>query len=354
MTKGEIGLTILHMLSGSYAGREEQSIKLWQFDTDAGELKEIAGVSGIERPSFLAIHPEKKMFAAGSEDFGGEIASYEVDLAEGAIKETSRTKGNGDHPAYVAIDRSGNWLLSVNYSAGNVNVFRLKEDGTIGELTDSVQHQGSGPNEERQDAAHPHSVIEFPIGNLFGVSDLGTDSIVCYQLDKKNGKLRLHQAIEAEGGSGPRHLAFHPRLPIFYSLGELDSAVTAYSFNKEQIEKVQRLPLLPEAFEGDNTAAEVAVSEDGKFLYASNRGDDSIVSFEIDENGSLDHPEFTSSGGEGPRHFTLAPGGGWLIAANEKSHSLAVLKLENGRPLAMAQEIKTTSPVCVKFIPWKD
>lgn len=352
MMKGEIGLAILHMLSGSYAGREDQGIKLWRFDTDAGELTEVAGVGGIERPSFLAIHPEKKMFAAGSEDFGGEIATYRVALAEAAVNETSRIKGNGDHPAYVAIDRSGKWLLSVNYSAGNVNVFRLNGDGTLGELSDSVQHEGSGPNAERQDAAHPHSVIEFPAGGLFAVSDLGTDTITCYQLDEENGKLRLKQGIEAEKGSGPRHLAFHPRLPIFYSLGELDSTVTAYSFTENKIEKVQRLPLLPEAFEGDNTAAEVAVSEDGKLLYASNRGDDSIVSFEIAEDGSLNHPEFTSSGGQGPRHFTLAPGGGWLIAANEKSHSLAVLKLENGRPLAMAQEVKTESPVCVKFLPW--
>ncbi|WP_033542623.1 lactonase family protein [Planococcus sp. CAU13] len=350
MKKGEIGLTILHMLSGSYAGRGEQGIKLWQFDTVAGDLKEIAAASGVERPSFLAVHPERNMFASSSEDFGGELAAFEVDLEEGRIEERGRSKGNGDHPTHVSIDRSGNWLLCVNYSAGSVNVFRLEADNTIGEMTDSIQHEGSGPNAERQDAAHPHSVIQFPDSNLFAVSDLGTDTIYCYELDAENGKLRLQQALEADKGSGPRHLAFHPALPIFYSLEELNSSVTAYSFNEERIEKGQQLSLLPEAFEGDNTAAEVAVSEDGKYLYASNRGDDSIVSFEIDGNGNLHSPEFTSSGGKGPRHFALVPGGGWLIAANEKSDSLAVLKLEDGRPLAMAQKIKTTSPVCVKFI----
>lgn len=352
MKKGEKKLTVYYMLSGSYSSREEQGIKLWKFDPAAGKLEEVLGVSGIERPSFLAVHPERNMFAAGSEDFGGELVTYEVQLAEGAVNERGRSKGNGDHPTHVNIDRSGNWLLCVNYSAGNVNVFRLEKDNTVGELADSIQHEGSGPNKERQDAAHPHSIIQFPDSNLFAVSDLGTDTIYIYELDPATGKLRLHQAIETEKGSGPRHLAFHPALPVFYSLGELDSSVTAYSFGGEKIEKIQKLPLLPEAFEGENTAAEVAVSEDGKFLYASNRGDDSIVSFEIDAEGMLRSPEFTSSGGEGPRHFTLVPGGGWMICANEKSDSLAVLKLEHGRPLAMAQELKTTSPVCVKFIPW--
>ncbi|MFD1032696.1 lactonase family protein [Metaplanococcus flavidus] len=348
-------MVILHLLSGSYASRDEEGVKLWQFDTDAGELKEIAGVSGIERPSFLTVHPSREMFVSGSEDFNGELVSYEVKKDEGTIKEHSRSGGNGDHPAYVTIDRSGKWLLSVNYSGGNVNVFRLENDNTIGGQTDSVQHEGSGPNKERQDAAHPHSVIQVPEKDLFAVSDLGTDAIYFYQLDAETGKLSLQQALAAEGGSGPRHLAYHPEKPVFYSLGELDSTVTVYSFDQDnEISNVQRVSLLPKAYDRENTAAEVAVSEDGKILYASNRGHDSIVSFEIDAAGKLHSPEFTSSGGSGPRHFSLVPGGDWLIVANEKSDSLIVLKLENGRPAELVQEIQTDSPVCVKFITRKD
>lgn len=351
MQKGEFFVAILHMLTGSYATRDEKGIKLWQFDTDAGELKEMAGVSGIERPSFLTIHPSLEMAVSGSEDFNGELVSYNLKLAGGMIEEHSRSSGNGDHPAYVTIDSSGKWLLSVNYSGGNVNVFKLKEDGVIGEMTDSVQHEGSGPNRERQDAAHPHSIIQVPGKDLFAVSDLGADTIYFYRLDMQNGKLELDHAFDAEPGSGPRHLAFHPELPLFYSLGELDSTMAIFSIEQDSgIEQIQRVSLLPTAFDGENTAAEVAVSEDGKFLYASNRGHDSIVSFKIDESGKLHSPEFTSSGGAGPRHFSLVPGGGWLIAANEKSDSLTVLKLEDGRPIELTQEIKTTSPVCVKFI----
>lgn len=351
MQKEEFCLAILHVLTGSYATRDEKGIKLWQFDTDAGELKEITGVSGIERPSFLTVHPSQELVASGSEDFNGELVSYNLNLESGMIKEYSRSGGNGDHPAYVTIDHSGKWLLSVNYSGGNVNVFELKEDGTIGEMTDSVQHEGTGPNRERQDAAHPHSVIQVPGKELFAVSDLGTDTIYFYRLDMQNGKLKLDHAFDAEPGSGPRHLAFHPELPLLYSLGELDSTMTVFSIEQESgVGQTQRVSLLPTAFEGENTAAEVAVSKDGKFLYASNRGHDSIVSFEIDESGKLHSPEFTSSGGAGPRHFSLVPGGGWLIAANEKSDSLTVLKLEDGRPIELAQEIKTTAPVCVKFI----
>ena len=344
-------MTIHHLLTGSYAPREEEGVKLWRFDTDSGELEQADGISGIPRPSFLAIHPGGEMFVSGSEDFNGELVSYELLSKDEKILERGRRDGNGDHPAYVTIDRSGKWLLSVNYSGGNVNVFRLGKNNTIGEQTDSVQHEGSGPNKERQDAAHPHSVIQVPERNLFAVSDLGTDAIYFYQLDPEKGNLSLQQALNAERGSGPRHLAYHPELPVFYSLGELDSTITVYSFNKKNvIDQVQRLSLLPTAYEGENTAAEVAVSEDGKTLYASNRGHDSIASFEIDDNGRLHSPEFTSSGGQGPRHFAIVPGGDWLIAANEKSDSLTVLKLENGRPVALVQEIQTDSPVCVKFI----
>ncbi|WP_282020522.1 lactonase family protein [Planomicrobium okeanokoites] len=344
-------MAILHMLTGSYAGREEKGIKLWEFDTDSGTLKEVAGVSGIERPSFLTIHPSQELAVSGSEDFDGELVSYKLDSDNGMIQEHSRSSGNGDHPAYVTIDRSGKWLLSVNYSGGNVNVFELKEDGSIGGMTDSVQHEGTGPNHERQDAAHPHSIIQVPGENLFAVSDLGTDTIYFYQLDMQNGKLALDHAVDTEPGSGPRHVAFHPKLPLIYSLGELDSTMTVLTVGQEsEIKPVQRVSLLPTAFEGENTAAEVVVSEDGKFLYASNRGNDSIVSFEIDESGKLRSPEFTSSGGAGPRHFSLVPGGKWLIAANEKSDTLTVLKLEDGRAIELAQEIKTTAPVCVKII----
>lgn len=344
-------MTVLHLLTGSYAAREQEGIKLWRFNTDSGELEQAGGISGIPRPSFLAIHPDGEMFVSGSEDFNGELVSCELAWDDDKILERSRRGGNGDHPAYVTIDRSGKWLLSVNYSGGNVNVFRLQKDNTIGEQTDSVQHAGSGPNKERQDAAHPHSVIQVPERNLFAVSDLGTDVIYFYQLHQDNGKLSLQQALHSEAGSGPRHLAFHPELPLFYSLGELDSTMTVYSFNQEDaINRIQRVSLLPTGYEGENTAAEVAVSEDGKTLYASNRGHDSIVSFDIDEDGRLHSPEFTSSGGEGPRHFTIAPGGGWLIAANEKSDSLTVLKMENGRPIGLVHEIQTASPVCVKFI----
>ncbi|TAA72031.1 lactonase family protein [Planococcus salinarum] len=344
-------MAVLYLLTGSYAGREEKGIKLWQFDTDSGALEQVDGVSGIARPSFLAIHPTGEMFVSGSEDFNGELASFEMDWESGKIAECSRRDGNGDHPAYVTIDRSGEWLLSVNYSGGNVNVFRLPQDRTIGEQTDSVQHEGSGPNKERQDAAHPHSVIQVPERDLFAVSDLGTDAIYFYQLHPESGKLSLHQALHAEGGSGPRHLAYHPDLPVFYSLGELSSTITVYSFNPDDsIDQMQRVSLLPAGYKGENTAAEVAVSEDGKILYASNRGHDSIVSFEIGEDGRLQNPEFTSSGGQGPRHFTLVPGGDWLIVANEKSDSLTVLKLESGRPVGLVQEVETDSPVCVKFI----
>ncbi|GKW46411.1 lactonase family protein [Planococcus sp. NCCP-2050] len=341
-----------YLVTGSYSNAEEQGIKLWEFNHQSGSLTEIAGTFGIDRPSFLAIHPNGKSFAATSEVGDGDLVAYEFMEEPLGLKEINRQPANGDHPAHVCIDHSGKWLLSANYSGGNVNVYPIAEDGSIGERTDSIKHEGSGPNAERQDAPHPHSVFQIPQDARFIVSDLGTDMLYIYKLDQEAGKLELEQSIEAPPGSGPRHLTFHPSSGHIYSLEEITSSLTVYEWNDAgSLNAIQRVSLLPDGFEGKNTSAEVRVSADGRYLYASNRGDDSLAVFAIGEDGKLELTGFSPSGGEGPRHFELISGGQWMIAANERSHNLAVLKIgKNGMPEFAGEIAKTKAPVCVKSI----
>lgn len=341
-----------YLLTGSYSGPEEKGIKLWRFDPEKGELTEESGITGIDRPSFLAVHPNGSNFAATSEIENGELAAYRCSPAEGTIIKINRQPSNGDHPAHASIDESGKWLLSVNYSEGNVNVYPLSDNGEIGPLADSVKHEGSGPNSVRQDAAHPHSVSQIPGTSLFIVPDLGTDGLYVYQLNASTGKLALQSAVRCSPGAGPRHVAFHPSEEVIYVLQELNSSVTAYSVEEgASLAALQTMPLVPEGWSGDNTSAEVAISEDGRFLYASNRGHDSIAAFSIGSGGVLSPIGFAASGGAGPRHFALIPGGKWIIAANERSDSLSILKINaDGMPELHGNPAATKAPVCVKLI----
>lgn len=345
-------MAITYLLTGSYASAQESGIKLWELDMEEGMLTERNEVGGIERASFIAVHPDGEHFVATSEVGEGELVSFRLERSSNQLTEISRQSSNGDHPAHVFIDAFGKWVLSVNYSGGNINVYPFLKDGSIGEQTDSVRHKGEGPNEERQDAPHPHSVFQVPESNNFLVSDLGTDMIFVYELDPANGKLATKQIVPTTPGSGPRHLAFHPAKPFVYSLEELSSAISVYEIGGDDfLQFVQVTDLTPEEFTGENTSAEVAVSEDGRFLYASNRGHDSIAVFRILEDGNLQLQQHVPSGGEGPRHFALVPGGEWLIVANEKSDSLCVMKiLENGIPEMKGEPVHTPSPVCVKVI----
>ncbi len=341
-----------YYLTGSYSMADEPGIKLWQFDIKDGSLTEKAFAKGVERPSYLALSPAEDVAIVCSEKENGKLISFRFELGEEMLTEVNRQPSNGDHPAHAIVDESGKWVLSVNYSSGNVNVYPLEAGGVIGNLTDSVKHEGTGPNIERQDAAHPHSVSQIPRTQLFLVPDLGMDQIRLYKLDDRLGKLTFQCAIQTAPGTGPRHIAFHPFQNVFYVVEELSSSLAVYRVEEEtRIDKLQAVQLIPYTWQGQNTSAEVAVSENGEFLYASNRGHDSIAIFSITTDGTLEMLGFAATGGKGPRHFALSPGAEWLIAANENSGTLTVLKLDDqGIPVLYGEPIKTNSPVCVKYV----
>lgn len=338
-----------YIVSGSYASAEQAGITLWELEESTGKLSEKAKMSGVERPSFLAVHPNGTSFVAISETGNGEVIAYWINPQTGIIQELNRQPANGDHPAHVTIDEDGQWVLSVTYSGAQVTVHPLLADGSLGDMTDSKRHKGSGADPERQDAAHPHSIFQLPGTNRFFVSDLGMDAIVRYRLDLHTGKLEQEAVIKTAPGAGPRHLAFHPSSPFAYGVNELDSTVSVYSLEDKRLAEIQKLPTLPEEFAGDNTAAEIAVSSDGRFVYASNRGHDSIAVFQADD-GVLKIIGHVEAGGAGPRHFTLV-NNTWLVVAHEKSGTIAVKKIdEQGMPNETLDMVQTIAPVCVRLL----
>jgi 6-phosphogluconolactonase len=224
------------------------------------------------------------------------------------------------------------------------------EDGRLGEASAFVQHTGSGANPKRQRAPHAHCIQPSPDGKYVLAADLGIDQLLVYRF--ANGALAAHGALKLKPGAGPRHFAFHPNRKWVYVINELDSTVTAANWKDGSLAEFQTIAALPAGFTGESWTAEVVVHPNGKFLYGSNRGHDSIAVFAIDGNGKLTVIEHTPTRGETPRNFALDPTGQFLFAANQKSGNVQLFRVEKtGRLTHTGEAVEVGSPVCVRFAP---
>ncbi|WP_409346003.1 lactonase family protein [Paenibacillus sp. MBLB4367] len=339
---------------GSYGAEDQEAVHFYQFDKIRGTLQRVGGLAGIQNPSFLAAGKDaRQLYAVSETDGTGEVVSMRADVTGGMVSELNRQPSYGAYPCHLTVDPSGEWLLSVNYGDGSICVYPIEMDGRVGRLSDQVHHVGRSVNPARQGSPHPHSIIAIPSTSFYLVSDLGTDHIYTYRLDGKTGKLQFHCLTGSKPGAGPRHLAVHPTKPLIYSIEELSSAITVYEFEKqmEQLRPIQTISTLPGGYSEENTCAEIAVSSDGRFVYGSNRGHNSIASFQIDEEGGLALLEHTATNGETPRHFALVPGGEWLIAANQDSNSIIVMKINSsGVPELTGQQYFVEKPSCIQIV----
>jgi 6-phosphogluconolactonase len=256
------------------------------------------------------------------------------------------------------VDKSGKYVLVANYTSGNVAVFPVLDDGRLGEASAFVQHSGHGPNPQRQEGPHAHSIDLSPDNRFAIVDDLGLDESLIYKFDSSKGTLTANDPgfVKEEAGAGPRHFALHPSGKFAYVISEMGSTVTAFSFDGAHgaLHSLQTISTLPKSFKGTSNAAEIEVDANGKFLYASNRGADSIAVFAIDEDkGTLTAIEQVSTKGSSPRNFEIAPNGHLLFAANEKSDEIVVFGIDpkSGRLTPTAKVLKLSQPVCVRFVP---
>ncbi|MDF2923845.1 MAG: lactonase family protein [Paenibacillaceae bacterium] len=341
------------VIVGSYSSPEETGIHTFVFDGATGTLEYAGGTGGIGNPSFVTEElRDGQLFAVSEMSPEGAVVSYAIDEAAGVMIQTGRQSTRGNHPCHLHADPTGQWLLTVNYSGGSLCLYPILENGAVGPLSDQVFHHGSSVRADRQSSAHPHSIIPVPGSDLWLVPDLGMDRLFLYELDRPAGKLMLRSETVVEGGAGPRHAVFHPHLPVVYVTEELGSSVGVYHLNLAglSLERKQQMSTLPSGWNGVSTAAEIRITRDGRYVYASNRGHDSIAAFRTGEDGSLVLIDTYSTLGRTPRHFNLDPSDRYLIAANQHSDGIVVFSVaENGTLTAVGGPVAVNKPTCIQF-----
>lgn len=340
-----------------------QNIYAYRFNAKTGQLAELGVAAQSTDPSFLTTDPNGHfLYAVNAIDnyegkISGAISSFAIDAASGKLSLLNQVSSRSSGPAHITLDQTGKFALVSNYPRGSVAVFPLLKNGRLGEASAFVQHNGSSVDKERQEAAHAHAAAFSPDNRFAVVADLGLDQVITYSFDAVKGTLGDHpQITKARPGSGPRHLVFGPTGKFLYVINEMQSTVVTYAYNPGDgaLREVSTVSALPDGFSGHSDAAEIAIHPSGKFLYASNRGHDSIAVFSISPaTGTLTPVEFASVNGKTPRHFAIDPTGSWLLAANQRSDNLVVFRVnrETGRLIPTGQVFHLPSPVCVQFVP---
>lgn len=348
---------------GTYTRGESQGIYSAQFDVIDGTLLSMHDPVYSENPSFLAVSPDKQFLYAVNEvntylgKPTGAVTAFKIDPETHALTELNHQSSHGAHPAHIVVDATGRFVLTANYSGGNIAVLPIQPTGKVGTLEQMVMHSGSGPNMRRQRQPHPHSVTFSPDQQHVMVADLGIDQVRIYRWDAQNGTLTVNDppAFQTAAGAGPRHFAFHPKNNYAYIINELNSTLTALKYHPDSgaLTEIGTVSTLPENFEGDNTCADIHVSRDGRFVYGSNRGHNSIAVFEVDQDsGQLFLVQNQDTRGRTPRNFALDPTGKWLLVANQNSDSITIFSIDNksGMLVPVGEPYTIPSPVCIRFM----
>lgn len=344
---------------GTYASAENEGIYIYNLDIITGKLEKIDAVSGIENPSYLAMDKQLRYLYAVSEteDFegknGGSVSAYSIDEKTGGLRFLNSQPTKGKAPCHVCMDSMNKYLFVANYSEGTFTTYPLNIDGSIGAITNIITHEGFGPDKIRQEKSHVHYVTFTPEEKYLCAVDLGIDAVKLYSLDRVDGSLTEAKDlnIKLKPGSGPRHIEFHPNGEYAYIINELNSTIAV--LKSPSLEIIQTITTLPEGFIGESSPAAIHVANNGKFLYASNRGHDSIAIFSIDkDSGRLQLTSCCSTKGEYPRDFCIDPTGKYLIVGNQNSDTIITFEInqESGELKAVGEALKAEKPVCVKIV----
>ncbi len=347
---------------GTYTRRQKEGIYIHRFDPSSGALTPLSAVDAGPNPSYLALHPTRPYLYAVNEldeyegQAGGAVSAFAVDPATGELTFLNRQRTRGAAPCYVSVAGGGRWLLSANYNGGSVAALPIEAGGRLGPVAGFVQHEGSGPNPQRQKGPHAHSILPDPAGRYILACDLGLDRVLVYRLEPDTGRLLPNDEpwVAIHPGAGPRHLAFHPNGRYAYLVGEIDSTLTALAYDGERgvLRVLQTVSTLPEGFSGESTGADVHVAPSGRFVYASNRGHDSIAIFAVNPaNGELTLVGHEPTQGRTPRNFALDPSGAFLLAANQDSDTVVTFRVDpgTGRLMPTGQVVDIPAPVCVRM-----
>jgi 6-phosphogluconolactonase len=346
-----------YLLVGTYTGKKSEGIYVYKFNTSSGAMEKVSSVF-TENPSYLAVSKDKKYVYSVNEngDNKGGVTAFSFDESTGKLTKLNSQLSNGDHPCYISVDNSGKWVVVGNYTGGNLSVYPVKEDGSLGEAAQIIQHSGNSVNKDRQEKPHVHCVVFTPDGKYLAVVDLGTDKLYMYPFDASAEKPVNETAVEnpTTPGAGPRHIIFHKTLPYAYTIEELSGNVSVYSVGTDgTLKDIQTVSAHPKDYRGDIGSAAIKISGDGKSLYASNRGgSNTIATFTIDQQtGKIKTQKIVSSGGKAPRDFTIDPTDKFILSANGGSDNVTIMKRNQntGIPEVPGKQVNISQPVCLVF-----
>ena len=345
---------------GGYTTRERngrgEGINVYRVDPASGAFTHLQLLKGITNPSWLILDGRRRVLYSAHGD-GTEVTAYAIDPASGRLGILGRQPTGGKNGVRLGIDASGRFLVCANYSSGTVAVLPIDAGGVPGALSDLVTLEGTpGPHRTEQTSAHPHDIAFDPRGQFLLVPDKGLDAVFVFRVDPATGKLipGTPPSIATRRGAGPRHAGFHPTRPYAYVLNELDSTLTTYRLDPERgaLEPLQVITTLPPAFTGNSTTSEIAVASSGRFVYASNRGHDSIAIFAIDTaTGALAPVGWESTQGKTPRFIALDPSGTFLYAANQDSDTIVAFRVDEatGALIPTGHVVTVASPSTIVF-----
>lgn len=346
------------LVVGAYTSGSSKGIAVYRFYTETGRLAYLNQIDNVSNPSYLAVSKNNKFVYAVNENDQGEVSSFSFEPKTGKLTFINKVSTLGGSPCYISVDKNQKNLFVANYSGGNIAVLPLNEDGSIGAAVQTIKDDGHGPNKERQEKAHVHTAVLSPDEKYVLYTDLGTDkiNITKYKGGKNNPIVPANPAfVSVTPGYGPRHLAFSNDKKTMYLITEMGSSVIVFDYNNGKPKQRQDITLLPDGFKGQTGAADIHISPNGLFLYASNRGDANDISvFSINqENGELTFIERKPSGGKGPRNFIIDPTGKFLIVAHQNSDNITVWRLDEttGKIMQAVTRIEVGNPVCLQFAP---
>ncbi|GAC1515658.1 MAG: lactonase family protein [Gemmatimonadaceae bacterium] len=348
---------------GTFTTGTSRGIYVARFNSTTGVFGAPTLAAEAVNPSFLAVHPNRRILYAVSERSGGAdprgaVSAFAIDARTGLLTLLNTVGSQGAGPTHLVVDRAGENVLVANYGSGSVSVLPIAADGRLAEAASSVQHHGSGVNPRRQVGPHAHFITLSHDEKFALAADLGTDQVLVYRFDRARHALVPNNPSFARvsTGAGARHLALHPNARFAYVIDEMASAITVFAFDPTAgtLAEIQMLSTLPAGFVGESSGAEIEVDRTGRFLYASNRGHNSIAVFAVDgTTGKLTLVDHVATQGKTPRHFALDPTGRFLVAENQGSDAVVVFRVDatSGRLTPTGQAPVTVgAPVCVQFV----
>ena len=348
---------------GTYTGPKSKGIYAYRFNPATGRVTALGLAAETVNPSFLAISPDQKLLFAANEvaDYGGAksgaVSSFRIDHKTGKLTFLNQVSSRGAGPCFISTDKNGKFVLVANYDGGSIADFPVLEDGSLGPASAFVQHTGHGANPRRQQSPHAHCIRVDRNERYAVAADLGLDQILVYHFDSKTGSLTPNRPpfSEVKPGSGPRHFTFDPSGKFLYLVNEMASTIDAFSYDGAHgaLQPLQTISTLPKSFHGTSYAAEIAVHPSGRFLYASNRGHDSIAVFAIaSATHTLKSVGYVSTGGKFPRNFGISPDRAYMFVANQNSNDVTIFRInpKTGMLKATGRSLSVASPVCVKFV----